>query len=502
MRKLALLTSIILVFTVINPASAAIKVGSTCKTLNQSSTVNGIKFTCTKVGKKLVWNKGATAKSASFQFTDICEKDPNVPSQWANYQQFAIRNFGCARPLRFVKTELSSEQPKTVVTNRNGLEDINVCKISHGRRNNAGQIAFSTMYSPEIVLSKSLNIQIVPVEFTDFPSKNSPQIDNGKYFDYIRDGYFNLSDGNVNPVVNVPPNYLKMNKTIESYSLSGRYSHGGGIWNWKNMDVNKLVNDITAVSDASIDFSNVDLVFVVVPPNTDEDYIGHGWGSTPRFKSSEKIINYIYFSPPMSEVSRKSWYGVEPFLHLHELMHAMNKLDDHYGDGDFGKIDGDAGTGNWGTMSGMTIDFLFWDKWITSMVTDEQIRCANPNQTTTHWLRPSTVFGKYEKGLVIPISSTKVVVVESMRASGFNYKLTKDMEGALVYVVDTSMLDHGRGINVIRPKNRSGNIYTNPRFALSDATLKLNESLEVAGVKVSVIERGSFGDVIKVERSN
>ena len=151
-------------------------------------------------------------------------------------------------------------------------------------------------------------------------------------------------------------------------------------------------------------------------------------------------------------------------------------------------------------MSGMTTDFILWDKWITSMTLDDQIRCASPSASSIHWLRPSTIFGKYEKGLVIPISPSKVIVVESMRASGFNYKLTKNMEGALVYVVDTSKNDHGRGIIVIRPQNRTGNIYSNPRFALSDATLKLNESVTLQGVKISVVERGAYGDVVKVEK--
>jgi hypothetical protein len=500
-KKILIFVSLISLFITPTTATAAVKAGATCKTINQTSISNGKIFTCVKSGKKLIWNKGFSAPATSFEFSDPCQKDPLVPAEWASYQQFAIRYFGCARPLRFNKSSLSTEIPKSEITPRETLLDINSCKISHGRRNNAGQIAFSESYSPEIKLNKSFNIQIVPVEFTDFPSKNSPQADNGKYFEYIKNGYFNLSDGNVNPVVNVPSSYFKMNKTIESYALTGRYSHGGGIWNWKNMDINTLVNDITKISDESIDFSDVDLVFVVVPPSTDNDYIGHGFGSTPWFRSTEKTIKYIYMSPPMSEVSRKSWYGVEPFLHLHELMHAMNKLDDHYGDGDFGKIDGDSGTGNWGTMSGMTIDFILWDKWITSMSLDEQIRCASPNTNSIHWLRPSTTFGKYEKGLVIPISPSKVIVVESMRASGFNYKLPKNMEGALVYIVDTSKNDHGRGINVVRPQNRTGSIYSNQQFALSDATLKLNESIILEGVKISVIERGAFGDVVKVEKA-
>lgn len=44
-------------------ASAAVKPGTTCKKAGQTSTINGIKYTCVKSGKKLVWNKGVALKA-------------------------------------------------------------------------------------------------------------------------------------------------------------------------------------------------------------------------------------------------------------------------------------------------------------------------------------------------------------------------------------------------------------------------------------------------------
>ena len=47
-------------------ASAAVKPGTTCKKLGQINTSAGIKYTCIKSGKKLIWNKGVgTTKSTS-----------------------------------------------------------------------------------------------------------------------------------------------------------------------------------------------------------------------------------------------------------------------------------------------------------------------------------------------------------------------------------------------------------------------------------------------------
>lgn len=498
-----------------SPADAAIKVGTKCSILGLSTVELGKKFTCTKSGSKLLWSKGVstskpggTSKSKAisdtvdnYRFNSLCGKDPFVPSEWKEYEAFGLRGdiFGCAHPLRFKMTTLSNSAPSSIITPKNDLNVIGECKLSHGRRP-GGQIAFSTTNSPEIVLNKRANIQVIPIEFTDFPSSKSVEADHEKYFRFIKEGYFNLSDGQVNMNFRVPSSYYKIDKRIDSYVLPGRYSHGGEPWNWPNMNMDQMFRDISEVIGSTLNFSDNDMAFIVVPPNTNNEYIGHGFPQWPTLNTAQGRVNQWYFSPPMSMVNKKSWYGVNPWLHIHEFHHGMNKLDDHYGDGDFGRKDGDAGTGNWSHMSGMLTDFLFWDKWITQMVSDEQVRCAKPNITSTHWLKPSNYFGKEEKLLVIPVDSTKVLVVESMRAAGFNFKIPQVAEGALVYLVDTSKTEHGRGINVLRPTNRIGSIYNIPSFVLADAPLKLNDSITSNGYKISVVESGNFGDVVKVEK--
>jgi len=518
---------------------AAVTPGAKCSKAGATSTYNGKKYTCVKSGKKLVWNKGvAIAKpvpvasptptpvatptptptptvsatptptptevitAENFRFESLCEKDPFVPTEWAAYQDFALRNdiFSCARPYRFKMVTQPKTTPLQALTPKSSLNNIESCKLTHGQRD--GQIAFSSWINPKIVMNQRLNVQVIPIEFTDFPSSKTVLADHEKYFNYIKSGYYNISDGQVNVNFKIPSNYFKINKKISSYDTGKRYDHGGGIWNWVSMDMNAMFKDIVSAVDPAIDFSNLDLVFFVVPPTTDNDYISHGFPAPyPQLRTAEGFMPYWYFSPPMAEVNRKSWYGVEPFLHLHELMHGMNKLDDHYGDGEFGRTDGDAGTGNWSTMSGMSTDFLFWDKWITYMVSDEQVLCAKTDSTSTHWIKPSNYFGKEEKMLVIPVGSTKVLVVESMRAAGFNLKLPKISEGALVYLVDITKTGHGRGINVLRPASRIGFIYERRDFALSDAPLKLGESISSNGFKITVVESGDFGDVIKVEKA-
>lgn len=65
-RRIAFLTisSLFLSLPLI-PANAAVKAGSTCKKVGITSTASSKTYTCIKSGKKLVWNKGVSTKSAS-----------------------------------------------------------------------------------------------------------------------------------------------------------------------------------------------------------------------------------------------------------------------------------------------------------------------------------------------------------------------------------------------------------------------------------------------------
>ena len=241
------------------------------------------------------------------------------------------------------------------------------------------------------------------------------------------------------------------------------------------------------------------MTIVLVPLSTPNTLIAH----SPEFRmdsvqTSEGVVAYNYLMPPATEINSMSWFGAEPFLHLHEFFHANGLLNDHGGD-DMGRSGPNVGTGTWGAMSGMLTDFILWDKWLSGMLRDSQVICANPLVTGTYWIKPAGYFGEYEKMLVIPLSSTKAIAIESQRAAGLNFKLPAVSQGALVYTLDTLNSERDEGIDVIRPPQRSGSIYSGS-FTYADAPLKQGETLSVLGYKITVVESGDFGDVIKVEK--
>ena len=62
-KRLIVLLTVTLALVSLEPiATAAVKPGTTCKKAGQISTSAGIKYTCIKSGKKLIWNKGVAVK--------------------------------------------------------------------------------------------------------------------------------------------------------------------------------------------------------------------------------------------------------------------------------------------------------------------------------------------------------------------------------------------------------------------------------------------------------
>ena len=53
----------LLAFGLLSPADAAVKAGGTCTKAGATTTAGGLKYTCVKSGKKLVWNKGVKVAS-------------------------------------------------------------------------------------------------------------------------------------------------------------------------------------------------------------------------------------------------------------------------------------------------------------------------------------------------------------------------------------------------------------------------------------------------------
>jgi hypothetical protein len=105
---------------------------------------------------------------------------------------------------------------------------------------------------------------------------------------------------------------------------------------------------------------------------------------------------------------------------------------------------------------------------------------------------------KESKAIIVPISNTKVLVAESVRSAGLYYKIPSQNQGVLVYEIDLTKSDHGMGMKLSVPRNKQINSTT--PFFMAGATLKKGDSTTSNGITFTIIESGTFGDVIKVSK--
>jgi hypothetical protein len=255
--------------------------------------------------------------------------------------------------------------------------------------------------------------------------------------------------------------------------------------------------DVLAEVDSSINFSGAQMVVVVVPGGTPLDVIQQG--PLGDFITQEGTIGAgsSVYPDTYANPLRLQYAGLaHPYWWIHEFFHLGIPLDDHYGDQRF-DVNSEYGLGWWTLMTPGGGDLSIWEKWILGYIADSQVRCADKSNTSLHWLAPSSVKTTEDKALVIPLSQTKVVVIESIRAAGMYYKWPKNTWGALTYVVDVTKEVHGYGMKLILPQNRYAG--TLP-YMLAEAPLRIGESITYEGVKISIVESGNFGDVIKVEK--
>jgi len=485
--------SVILVLTFIHllyipHGNAAIKLGENCKKVGQIIKISDQSFTCTQKSNKLIWVKSTIQKpfQKQIEFTSVCDIDPYTPLEWREIEKY-LSQITCPSFYKFVPYSMPSTQPSTALSGNESLLSIESCKITQptgqfypwrgfADSNDSQMLNYFKKYSsPRPIMS----IQLIPIGWPDIPYSGSPKVDYGRYIDFLKSYIENISDVPTEVKYSIPDRYFQMPNPLDFYKDIAEHGkptpQRATFW-----------QDAIKVSDSSIDFSSTTVAILVVTPNTPIDK----FGSNPDGNgiSNEGDIPHILSLPPLNTkvIHRNSLFAT-PQMMIHELTHAGLDMGDYYN------------TGIWSHVGVGRFDPLGWDKYISGFWSDSQIFCVSPEAKSTHWIVPSSVKGQFKKLIVVPLSKNKVLVAESIRSAGYKYKLPKINQGVLVYSVDVTITSHGDGTDVYRAQFKTTDKRGQEDLKY-DAPLKKGESVLVKDVKISVIETGDFGDVVKVEK--
>lgn len=428
--------------------------------------------------------------SPSQTIADRCGYDASLKGQAAAAQIYLNSARNCIAAGKIVASKISKLKPKISLSAQSAYADLGKCKLPQPN----GAIEFrgfpsgnADYYAKKKHPAAGSLIQVIGVSAKDAPAgKNLPSQDYKLYLDSLKSWLGNVNNS-VNPVtIRVADKWYDLGEDIAPYKLTHQPFPSRA---------EEISKKIVALADSDIDFSGVGYVLVVLPASTPFAVAEQSGLRGPQ-TSEGQIFNMSLAMPANFKSGQQSrWSGfLNINMFIHELYHPGFNMGDQVGDGKWAYEN--RGMGEWGMFAGGNTDMLHWHKWLLGFTTDSQVKCAPLDVPTTSWIAPGSTKTNKSKMVVVPFSSTEAIVVESVRATGMNHKLSKEEQGALVYKLDMTDLRYDFGYEVQFPDSRK---WSWTRYAMGHAPLKQGESFTYKGVKITNVEWGEFGDVIKVE---
>lgn len=363
--------------------------------------------------------------------------------------------------------------PTETLTLSPASSSIDECKIPSFAFTNVGL----GIPNPSHKLPATGNVKTIVLfaDFNDAPASQTPE----QVFSLISPNaetfFRDISYGRMNYLLEPHFTWLRLSQP-SSYYGEGIRSYDGHY---------QFIQEAVTLADANVDFSTADSVLVMVPPEASGVPYGPAFGANPGegYSADGKV-----FSNGVTSGADLPGWG---FLWLnHETGHIMGLPDLYAYQFDSSNYDNQhrfvGGFGLMGFIDGNAPEFFAFERWQMGWLDDEQIICQTDGEQTVTLTAIESIGGI--KAVIIPISETKVVVVESRRRLGYDANLVK--EGALIYTIDTSIYS-GEGPLVVYP------ILENDPYR-DQSPLAVGESFTIDGVTITVIEATNEGDVVQV----
>lgn len=468
------------IFTSLTPSIATNhKAGATCKKLGQITNYSGKKFTCVKSGKKLVWDKGTPLSKSQAAPQVTPSPSPNTSIEQSIPFLTQIEQVA----YRYLKVDLSTGKPTAQISNEENFLSVDRCKLVEANHWGTGTSAGYFQSPSRVQLSKNPKIVLVPVDFSDVPSKARPAVDFLKYQKALTEFFSRAAGVPVQFDWQIPNSYIRMSNTLKSYDV------GGNLFakTWDPVKQNRFLEKVFKETDPFIDFSNTSAVIMIAPPDTPANILGTFmvWPLIPgeEYETAEgKIPNVLGMGGEF----------IDEYTYIHEFGHALG-LTDPRNVADVANQKSD-GLGIYDIMAGSILpELLIWHRFILEITGAKQVHCINSKESSTHWLRPVASNTTEAKGVVIPFDANTGMVVETRRRHGYDYLMGRQSEGVIVYKIDTNMVHPNSPYRLIQPSRSVDREWER------DAALKQGESVQFNGWRVTLIESGSFGDVVKIE---
>ena len=348
----------------VQKAPSAQATSAACKKLGNIRIVKKQTQTCKSLGKKLIWvtaRKPATTTTTQPQIT----QPPTMPTGGADQQACRLRE---ARSNKY--------QPWNVGFPRGDM--------------------YGTQMLPT---SGKANVQLLAIEFPDAAGTSAELAaaekeiaEFNKWFDFTSNGALSFN-------WQFPKQWLKMSKPTAQYNLK----------KGDRATVLPMAQEVVSLADPIVDYTNSDFVFVLFPRSIKLGVPDLGMANW-RVESNEGPVKNLFGG---SEYFYDRGFDLWSFW-IHEWGHPMG-LAGHTPRSSISIMD---------NQNGSSVVLNVWDTFFSGWMGSDELYCMPFEEKSKEiTLIPLERMQRGPRGVIVPISATNALVIESHRAEGWGKRM-------------------------------------------------------------------------------
>jgi hypothetical protein len=439
-------------------------------------------------GKVLLTVKTNSALTSRSGYKSVCDFT-ELDKGWEQLYEWSTKTGMCVGPTGWHDVISDAEFPLNWATSEQ-LKPISQCKLMD--TSPAGRQAFDSRTAAGdftgIFPRPDSKLLVFGIQAPDTKAaKSSPSTDYLLLGNLIRDWVNGMNDFGDDFRVSYSSEYLMLDKSLGSFNLFHNSPKAGR---------QAFYDYILPKIKLKYSLSDFDGVLLVTTPGTSREIVNQadlGFGVP------------MMFAPPATYTTSfvPDFSMIQPNWIIHEWGHTGAGLDDpdgsgYYQNGRGALAEATLGMAGWGMQSTSLTDRLGWIKWITGMLQDQQVTCASNERAGIYALKASNMISQGKKLVVIPLARDEVLVLESIRATGLNYKLSFKNEGVLVYRINNKNLGAQELFaDLVLAPNKSKPSKEVP-LIVPDAPLKKGESVTYGGIRIEITDSVDQGDLITI----
>ena len=506
MKRAALLLAVISSLIFGSVSFAAVKAGTTCTKVGATSVVSNKKFTCIKLGKKLVWDKGISIIKPSVPPISPARPDANlpitppaVPTEGDRCETLGSEikfNFGkivCKYVKNMEMKFVLEKGLRDSISNTTSPDTLDTCRIKDMRTTFTTPESIAFPVRPHALVNKGvINWAVVPIDFSDAPGIGKPSDLYRAELAKIDDWLHWYSNGKLRINWILKDEWIRAPLESQNYNWVHPGSFGSSVF-----EPEQLMNELANIGENNFDYQNLDAVHYFYPHSVSKIYDAlTTYSSITTKKIANKGLmntaNGYWLTNPINRQLTWAWM-------IHEIGHPMG-LAGHFPINPY----------QYGIMQnqgGMGLGLHAWDSLILDWINENQVYCIDSKNINGQKIELVPVEREQigTRAVMIKLSDNKVLVVESHKSDKWSFNMPLQNNGVMAFLVDTTKNTDRRDENLefdayldktawnLQVDDFSNRKVKNRQLS---SIMYLGDSISVEGFRVTFLSTGDNDSVL------